>query len=49
MNLQKFYPEDKFRLLIYLHSMTGALGEAMHGSGTRFQLNSTDRVQLEIK
>lgn len=48
MNLQKFYPEDKFRLLIYLHSMTSALGEAMHGSGTCF-LNSTDRVQLEIK
>ena len=45
MNLQKFYTEDKFGLLIDLRSMAS---QEMHGSGTRI-VNSTDGVQLEIE
>ena len=45
MNLQKFYTDDKFGLLIDLRSMPR---QEMHGSGTRL-VNSTDGVQLEIE
>ena len=45
MTLQKFYAEDKFGLLIDLHSMAS---HEMHGSGIRL-VNTTDGVQLEIK
>ena len=45
MNLQKFYIEDKFGLLIDLRSM---VSQEMHGSATRI-VNSTDGVQLEIE
>ena len=45
MTLQKFYAENKFGLLIDLHSMAS---QKMHGSGTRL-VNTTDGVQLEIK
>ena len=45
MNLQKFYTNDKFGLLIDLRSMES---QKMHGSGTRI-VNSTDGVQLEIE
>ena len=45
MNLQKFYTEDKFGLLINLRSMAS---QEMHGSSTRI-VNSTDGVQLEIE
>ena len=45
MPLKKFYAEDKFGLLIDLHSMAS---QKMHGSGTRL-VNITDGVQLEIK
>ena len=44
MNLQKFYTENKFGLLIDLRPMES---QKMHGSGTRI-VNSTDGVQLEI-
>ena len=40
MNLQKFYTEDKFRLLVDLRSMAS---QEIHGSGTRI-VNSTDGV-----
>ena len=45
MNLQKFYAENKFGLLIDLRSMES---QNMHGSGTRI-VNSTDGIQLEIE
>ena len=45
MTLQKFYAENKFGLLIDLHSMAS---QEKHGSGTCL-VNTTDRVQLEIK
>jgi len=45
MNTKKFYTEDKFGLLIDLHSMAE---KPMHGSGTRL-VNTTDGVQLEIE
>ncbi|KAL9958917.1 hypothetical protein ACROYT_G035994 [Oculina patagonica] len=45
MNLQKFYTEDKFGLLIDLRSMAD---HAMHGSGTRL-VNTKDGVQLELE
>ena len=45
MNLQKFYTDDKFGLLIDLRSMAS---QEMHGSGTRL-VNTTDGVQLEIE
>ena len=45
MNLQKFYTQNKFGLLIDLHSMES---QKMHCSGTRI-VNSTDSVQLEIE
>ena len=45
MNLQKFYTEDNFRLLIDLRSMAS---QEMHGSGTRI-VNSMDGIQLEIE
>ena len=45
MNLQKFYTDNKFGLLIDLRSMES---QKMHGSGTRI-VNSTDGVQLEIE
>ena len=45
MNLQKFYTDDKFGLLIDLRSMAS---QEMHGSGARL-VNSTDGVQLEIE
>jgi len=44
-NLQKFYTDDKFRLLIDPHSMAS---QAMHGSGTLL-VNTTDGIQLEIE
>ena len=45
MNLQKFYTDDKFGLLIDLRSMAS---QEIHGSGTRI-VNSKDGVQLEIE
>ena len=45
MNVQKFYTDDKFGLLIDLRSMAS---QEMHGSGTRL-VNTTDGVQLEIE
>ena len=45
MNLQKFYTDNKFGLLIDLRSMAD---QKMHGSGTHI-VNSTDGVQLEIE
>ena len=45
MTVKKFYAEDKFGLLIDLHSMAS---EEMHGSGTCL-VNTTDGVQLEIE
>ena len=45
MNLQKFYTDDKFRLLIDLHSMAS---QEMHGSATRL-VNTTDGVYLQIE
>ena len=45
MNLQKFYTDDKFGLMIDLRSMDS---QEMHGSGTRL-VNTTDGVQLEIE
>ena len=45
MNLQKFYTDNKFGLLIHLRSMAN---QKMHGSGTNI-VNSTDGVQLEIE
>ena len=45
MNLQKFYTEDKFGLLIDLRSMAS---QEMRGSGTRL-VNTTDGIQLEIE
>ena len=45
LNLQKFYTDDKFGLLIDLRSMES---QKLHGSGTRI-VNSTDGVQLEIE
>ena len=45
MNLQKFYTDNKFGLLIDLRSMAD---QKMHGSGTNI-VNSTDGVQLEIE
>ena len=45
LNLQKFYTDDKFGLLIDLCSMES---QKLHGSSTRI-VNSTDGVQLEIE
>ena len=45
MNLEKFYTQNKFGLLIDLRSMAS---QKMHGSGARI-VNSTDGVQLEIE
>ena len=45
MNLQKFYTDDKFGLLIDLRSMAS---QEMHGSGTRL-VDSTDGILLDIK
>ena len=45
MNIQKFYTDNKFGLLIDLRSMAS---QEMHGSGTRL-VNSTDGIQLEIE
>ena len=45
LNLQKFYTDDKFGLLIDLRSMKS---QKLHGSGTRI-VDSTDGVQLEIE
>ena len=45
MNLQKFYTDNKFGLLIDLRSLAS---HQMHGSGTNI-MNSTDGVQLEIE
>ena len=45
MNMQKFYTENKFGLLIDLRSMAS---QEMHGSGTRL-VNTTDGIQLEIE
>lgn len=45
MNVQKYYTEAKFGLLIDLRSMAS---QEMHGSGTRL-VNITDGVQLEIE
>ena len=45
MNMQKFYTDNKFGLLIDLRSMAS---HEMHGSGTRL-VNTTDGVQLEIE
>ena len=45
MNLQKFYTDNKFGLLIDLRSMAD---RKMHGSSTNI-VNSTDGVQLEIE
>ena len=45
MNLQKFYTNNKFGLLINLRSMAS---QKMHGSGLCL-VNSTDGIQLEIE
>lgn len=45
MNVQKYYTDAKFGLLIDLRSMAS---QEMHGSGTRL-VNTTDGVQLEIE
>ena len=45
MNLQKFYADNNFGLLINLRSMAS---QEMHGIGTRL-VNSTDGIQLEIE
>ena len=45
MNLQKFYTDNKFGLLIDLRSMAS---QRMHGSGVNI-VNSTDGIQLEIQ
>ena len=45
MNMQKFYTDDKFGLLIDLRSMAS---QEMHGSSTRLA-NTTDGIQLEIE
>ena len=45
MNMQKFYTDNKFGLLIDLRSMAS---QEMHGGGTRL-VNTTDGVQLEIE
>ena len=45
MNLSKFYTDNKFGLVIDMHSMAA---QAMHGSGKRI-VKSTDGVQLEIE
>ena len=45
MNMQKFYTDNKFGLLIDLRSMAS---QEIHGSGTRL-VNTTDGVQLEIE
>ena len=45
MNMQKFYTDNKFGLLVDLRSMAS---HEMHGSGTRL-VNSTDGIQLEIE
>ena len=45
MNLTEYYTNDKFRLLIDLHSMAD---QAMHGS-SMYLVNTKDGVQLEIK
>ena len=44
MTVEKFYAEDKFRLLIDLRSMAS---QEMQGSSIRL-VNTTDGVQLEI-
>ena len=45
MTMTKFYTEDKFGLLIDLHSTSS---QAKYGSGTRV-VNTKDGVQLEIQ
>ena len=45
MNTTKFYTENKFGLMIDLHSMAD---HSMHGSGTRL-VNTKDGVQLELE
>lgn len=45
MNVEKFYTDDKFGLLIDLRSMAD---HAMHGSGTRL-VNTKDGIQLELE
>ncbi len=45
MNLQKFYTEDKFALLVNLRLMAD---HAMHESGTRL-VNTKDGVQRELE
>ena len=45
MNMQKFYTDNKFGLLIDLRSLAS---QEMHGGGTRL-VNTTDGVQLEIE
>ena len=45
MNMQKFYTNNKFGLLIDLRSMAS---QKMYGGGTRL-VNTTDGVQLEIE
>ena len=45
MNATKFYTEDKFGLMIDLHSMAD---HSMNGSGTRL-VNTKDGVQLELE
>ena len=43
--MKQFYTEDKFGLLIDVHSMAD---QAIHGSGARL-VNTKDGVQLEIE
>ena len=45
MNMEKFYTDNKFGLLVDLRSMAS---QEIHGSGTRL-VNTTDGVQLEIE
>ena len=45
MNMEKFYSDNKFCLLIDFCSMED---HAMHGSGTRL-VNTKDGVQLELE
>ena len=43
--MTKFYTDDKFGLLIDLHSMAD---QTMHGNGTRL-VNTTHGIHLEIE
>ena len=45
MNMQTFYTDNKFGLLIDLRSMAS---QEINGSGTRL-VNTTDGIQLEIE